>query len=561
MAKRLIGAFQLEKQLGVGGMGVVYLATYVKTGQKVALKVLSPGLTADERLVARFEREIAILKKLRHENIVQYYGGGKHGTQRYYAMELMDGGALEDELKRKEKLPWEQVIDYGLQICAGLEHAHNHGIVHRDLKPANLFLTKAEKIKIGDFGIARDTQATALTAAGKTVGTYAYMAPEQINGEFPISRKTDLYALGCVLYQMLCGRTPFVAENPAELLFQHIDGEPDRVTAMAIDCPVWLESVVMRLLEKNPQERYYDALAVHTALEEIGQQVARQTSISKHSTAGGVTALTMEQDRSELQKLLKKKKKKSKKKKNDVPIYERGWFLGACLLLMILGMTWMMLPLNEQQIYARAAELMESEDSADWRTAEEKYISSLQQRFPESKHMPQVQEWLDKIHTDRAYRQAKTAVRLSRDPANEGERFLIDAMKYEQEGDRISALATYNAMASILSESSQKELRPYILLAKQRSAEIEREQEGNVLVMINRTLARAEEFDRRGQLLKARNLWNSIITLYGTNQEFTRQVEYARSRYNGEDVEVIDFSLEQSDTSHSENSTDAAPEP
>ena len=199
MTKRRIGPFEIEKQLGVGGMGIVYLATFVKTGQQVALKVLSPAMWVDERVLSRFEREMEILKRLRHKNIVRYYWGGRLNNQHLYAMEIMDGGSLDEVLRRKGRLSWEQTVDAARQICRGLEHAHNAGVVHRDLKPANLFLTKKGILKLGDFGIARDTTATALTAAGSTVGTYAYMAPEQITGLSPVTRKTDLYSLGCVL--------------------------------------------------------------------------------------------------------------------------------------------------------------------------------------------------------------------------------------------------------------------------------------------------------------------------------------------------------------------------
>jgi serine/threonine protein kinase len=135
MQNRSIGPFELEDQLGAGGMGVVYRAKYTKTGQRVALKLLSPGLQEDEKLIARFTRELEILKKLKHPNIVQCYGGGRLGTQRFYAMELVEGGSLSELLRKRGKFAWQQVIEYGIQICAALEHAHENGVVHRDLKP------------------------------------------------------------------------------------------------------------------------------------------------------------------------------------------------------------------------------------------------------------------------------------------------------------------------------------------------------------------------------------------------------------------------------------------
>ncbi|MSR60413.1 MAG: serine/threonine protein kinase, partial [Planctomycetaceae bacterium] len=216
--KRVIGPFELGERIGVGGMGIVYRAVYTKTGTPVAIKILSPDLSNEVSLQKRFEREISILKKLLHPHIVRYYGGGKIGMQRFYAMELVTGGSLESYLKAKKRLPWEEAVAIGLQVAQALEHAHTAGVIHRDLKPANLMLTKDRKVKLTDFGIARDTTATALTAAGRTVGTYAYMAPEQIRGKPPVDKKTDLYALGCVLFEMLTGETPFCCENQGEML-------------------------------------------------------------------------------------------------------------------------------------------------------------------------------------------------------------------------------------------------------------------------------------------------------------------------------------------------------
>src|SRR6516165_2806588 len=147
MAERVLGPFKLGPKLGGGGMGVVYRATYTKNGQVVALKLLPAELSVKPRLVARFERELAILKKLKHPNIVPCYGGGKLGEQHFLAMELIEGGTLATELKRRSKMSWEEVITVGLQICSALEHAHEHGIIHRDLKPSNLLRTTDGKLK------------------------------------------------------------------------------------------------------------------------------------------------------------------------------------------------------------------------------------------------------------------------------------------------------------------------------------------------------------------------------------------------------------------------------
>jgi eukaryotic-like serine/threonine-protein kinase len=172
MAERQLGPFVLGEKLGGGGMGVVYRARYTKTGQNVALKILPASMSDQPRMVARFERELEILKKLRHPNIVPCFGGGKIGNQHYFTMELVEGGSLTDELKKRGRIPWEETIGYGLQICAALEHAHDKGIVHRDLKPSNLLLTKDQAGRFRDRARSRCDRADRHRQNGRDVSLH-----------------------------------------------------------------------------------------------------------------------------------------------------------------------------------------------------------------------------------------------------------------------------------------------------------------------------------------------------------------------------------------------------
>ena len=535
-AKRMIGPFELESQLGVGGMGVVYLATYTKTGQKAAVKVLTPALSSNKQLVARFEREMEILKRLQHPHIVRYYGGGRTGNQHFYAMELMEGGSVEDMLKKKKKLTWEQTIDIGQQVAKALEHAHHNGIVHRDLKPANLFVSKNGKIKLGDFGIARDTEATALTAAGKTVGTYAYMAPEQISGKPPVSGKTDLYALGCVMFELLTGRVPFEADTPAEMLFQHIQDEPPRVTKYAIDCPVPLEQIVMRLLSKEPDDRYYDALATQVALDEVAEKVAKQASIAKQTVEGGPTSTQTAADQGALANILGKKKKKKKKK---VPVFEQTWFLASSLAVVIGVVTWLVWPLSEQKLYARAETLMESQEYSDWMTARDKYLKPLVERFPDGEYAPKAKERLEFIETETVRRQVEA--NRNKDPKSEAERLYREAREFESFGDRITALEKYRSMIELL--KGREDDRPFGNLARREVSAIEDAGGDSMdrIEIVNTSLRDADQLLLQGKKLEARKKWNSVITLYSANKEFERQVKYARSRLADEEPELLDL--------------------
>ena len=456
MTERKIGPFILGKQIGAGGMGVVYKATYVENGKEVALKVLPPGLAGDPKMLKRFEREIDILKRLVHPNIVKYYGGGTHQGQRWYAMEFIDGGSLQDILKKRKRLTWDQAIQVGRQLCAALEVAHNAGIIHRDLKPANLFVTKKGKIKLGDFGIARDTEATALTAAGKTVGTYAYMAPEQIQGNVAISKKTDLYATGCLLYEVLTGQTPFVADNPAEMLMQHLNDDPYNVRDKNPECPLALDALIERLLAKNPDDRPYDALAVHTELTEIltkAQSGVSEVSPQALAASGATPVATVDPHTGEI------KLKKKKKKRDRSEFYEKTWFLVTCLGVLIAAGIWLALGPNEDALYLKAKDAMAAEADASvvkYDDAKRLYILPYLEQYPAGKHAEEVRRWLDDAEVAILETQAKNKARGKRDGRNRYEKACILALQAESDVDRnlLESIELFQTMINALNDSA-----------------------------------------------------------------------------------------------------------
>lgn len=268
---RWIWPFELIEKVGEGGMGVVYRARYVVNDKHFAVKLL-PSDVSDETILARFQRELEILKKLKHPNIVRCFGGETKTKRQFYAMELVDGGTLEQLLASRGRLAWELVVEYGLQMCAALAYSHEHGIVHRDVKPGNFLLTNTGKLKLSDFGLASVAAARRITAEGRTMGTYQYMAPEQIRGK-EITPQTDLYALGCVFFELLTGRPPFVGETAAEILHQHIKEAAPRVGQFAPDCPAALEQLVYDLLQKEPSARPPDADTVARRLKGVTQTI------------------------------------------------------------------------------------------------------------------------------------------------------------------------------------------------------------------------------------------------------------------------------------------------
>jgi serine/threonine protein kinase len=285
--------YELGITLGVGTVGTVYKAVEKATGRVVAIKVLQRSVSEDKLVRARFRREIAILQRVRHPHIIEFYGSGESDGLLFYVMELVEGGSIKDLLRQSDHLSWAEVASIAKQVCSALQHAHNNGIIHRDLKPGNLFLTNDGKVKLGDFGIARDTYDADLTLDGFTVGTHAYMAPEQIVGEEAITGKADLYSLGCVLFEMLTGHTPFEGSNFSQLFEKHLRQPAPKVRDYMGDCPVELESVIAKLLEKRPEDRPFNARTVQGIMMKLLEEADTRKSVSNSAaSASAVNSLS-----------------------------------------------------------------------------------------------------------------------------------------------------------------------------------------------------------------------------------------------------------------------------
>ena len=277
-----LGPYVIQKPLGSGGMGAVFLGTDETTGERAAVKVLSPGLGADANFRERFGTEIETLKKLRHPNIVQLLGFGEQDGQLFYAMEMVDGQSLQEELRSGRRFEWREVAQLGVQICQALKHAHDRGIIHRDLKPANLLHTPDNQVKLADFGIAKLYGMSQLTVAGGVIGTADFMSPEQGDGR-PVTARSDLYSLGSVLFALLTGRPPFASRSAAEVIHKLHYEEALPVRRLAPDTPEEFELIIAQLLEKDPAKRIATALAVANRLKAMEFGLSLETRVDSQS--------------------------------------------------------------------------------------------------------------------------------------------------------------------------------------------------------------------------------------------------------------------------------------
>src|ERR671911_1355917 len=289
MGKNLIDErYELRGLVGSGGMAEVYLAHDEVLGRDVALKMLKARYAENEELVERFRREARSAASLSHPHIVPVFDWGESGDGSYYiAMEYLSGGTLKDRITSEGAPPPRTVVEVALQIAEALEAAHARGVIHRDIKPRNILITDSGHMKVADFGIARVAEATTLSDLGDILGSAKYMSPEQAMGE-PVGPASDLYSLGVVLYEMLTGRVPFEVENLSELPAAHAGGPPPHPRELDPKIPEGTDALVMRLLRRDPDDRYASANQLIEDLKRVRDGLVPVVSSADEATTAAL---------------------------------------------------------------------------------------------------------------------------------------------------------------------------------------------------------------------------------------------------------------------------------
>ena len=287
-----VGVYEISNVLGRGGMGIVFKAFDSALHRPVAIKVLSPQLATSPRARRRFMREARAVAGINHPNVVTIHSVDEQGGLPYLVMEFVSGRTLRERLKISPPLDHFSIVRISVQIADGLAAAHRHGIIHRDIKPGNILLEDGvERVKISDFGLALVTMdLTHLTSAGQTVGTPGYMSPEQVTGK-KIDARNDLFALGCVMYAMVTGSSPFRGTHPMEIAHRIVKHKPTHLHRKAPSVPKRFSDIVSRLLEKDPNRRYRTA-------DEVCDMLRQQLAVARGERSDTLREVTVPAKRS-----------------------------------------------------------------------------------------------------------------------------------------------------------------------------------------------------------------------------------------------------------------------
>jgi serine/threonine protein kinase len=266
------GRYEILKVIGKGGMGWVYKARDREIDRIVALKVIREDLARDENIIKRFRDEIILARKVTHKNVLRIYDIAEAEGRKFISMPYIEGRDLKDIIVEEGALEIERSLEIAQQVLEALKSAHEAGVIHRDLKPQNIMIDKDGTVCVADFGIAKSADTGGLTVTGQIVGTPEYMSPEQAEGK-EVDYRSDLYSFGLILYEMLTGRVPFKADSIISTLMLRLREKPQAPSKDNPAVPPWLDRLVMRTLEKEPEDRYSSADQI---LTDIGLQTVKR---------------------------------------------------------------------------------------------------------------------------------------------------------------------------------------------------------------------------------------------------------------------------------------------
>lgn len=524
-----VGCWVIETEIGRGGMGAVYRARRAGDAgdgpPTAAVKVLAAELAVEVGFQQRFQREIDILRQLDHPHIVRLYDSGTDSNRSWYAMELVEGPSYERLLEQRRRIPWPEVLELAWQIAPALKHAHDRGVVHRDLKPSNLLRGEAAgtegpgPIKLTDFGIAALFASPHLTVTGGVIGTPEYLSPEQATGK-PVTRRSDLYALGVVLYTLVTGRTPFSGE-PIALLHQHRFAQFDRPGRIEPTLHPDFEAIICSLLEKEPANRPGDAGVLFRQLDSLRRKIARQARETAPPSPQADAAETVRTATGSpggrsgpatlMSRLMREELEAQNRPGPIARVLHHPFVLVVLFLLCVGTLVWTLWPSSPESLYRRGAALMASDDPHDWERGWDRYLEPLEQRFPDHPYHDEVEVFRRRLEARREEERAETRARFGR-RISDGQWFYERGLRLYQAGDEAGARRVWQALVDAYAEVPGE--RPWARLAEGMLKEPPRANDAARYRSLRDAIVRVRQMRAEGRHEEAATMLHALGELY-----------------------------------------------
>ncbi|KAA5545363.1 serine/threonine protein kinase [Roseiconus nitratireducens] len=542
MPRSRLGPLAIESKLGDHpSTSSVWRAIHVQHQKAVAVKVFSAPFGGTPEARRHFADEWERLKPIQHPGVAKCYGGGFEETDAYLAYELIEGETLSSQLERTGRLSWENTLDIAEGLADALEYLHSQGIVHGAISPEKIIITGFSPVLLD---LRQDRFSSPFrTTRPPTVEQVARQAPELIApgvnspGDH-CTPASDLYSLGALIYHAITGRLPIDGETIEQVRANAQTQIPVSPASIVFECPVWLDKLVMRLLEKDPAHRPPTAAAVKLALAEVRKRSLSRAGVAEHVSSGfSPLQVTTQREKDEARALLGRGvvdlNAAEEEEEEDVDAtvwHDQPWFLIGGLVAILLLLAYVAWPASEQTLRKRAEALIAQDTRSALAQAERQPLREILVRFPDGPNAQWAQQQIDRINVIQFLHQLSVKIKNNLPIKDQGELLHKQAQEYAANGDFARAIDKYRSMVTVLGEDSQYETA--VNAARYQIAILEKKASGetDAAKIVQNKLDEADELLANNRVVEARKIWYSLVELYGDNSNLKPLIDQAQKR-------------------------------
>ncbi|MGB7344681.1 MAG: serine/threonine-protein kinase [Pirellulaceae bacterium] len=514
----------------------MWRAIHVQLKRAIAVKIFAAPFGGTPEARAAFSQEWEALKKLQHPAVARCFGGGFEETDAYLAYELVEGETLADQLARKGRLSWESALDIAEPLADSLEYLHGHKLIHGAIEPDKIMIAGLSPILL-DMRIDRRGSPYRTTSPMSAYQT-ALMAPDSLSSD-PVTASADIYALGACIYLAITGEPPISGSSLEEVRSNVKFQTPVAPATIVLDCPVWLDKIVMKMLEKDPALRPANAGAVKLALAEVRKRSMSRTGVAEHVSSGfSALQMTDQKQRDEARTLLGRElvDLDDEDEAPDATLWhDKAWVLIGTLVLLLGLLGWVAWPSSEATLRRDAEALLAEDTRSALAQAKMQPLRQILTRFPDGENAVWAREKIDQIDVELFLHQLSVKIKNNLPITNQGELLHKQAQEFADIGDTSKALDKYRSIMTVFGEDQDYKVAVNAASARIAVLENSGNNDTEASRIVKRELDKADKLLSEGRVVEARKIWYSLVELYGDNSDLAPFIKQAQDRLNEKD--------------------------